>query len=377
MFVPFGQTLTKTLTTDSQEVTDLSNIYKTHAGLSTEGRNANTPTATIHMSAVSAEIPIMPLNAASPAKNRLSSPNHSSPRCQTNRYQTQNPVHAQTDNRPVTHINISTLAHYLTGYPKAHYLIGGFQKGFRLGYTGPRVATMSPNLASCAQHPQIVEAKLTNEIKSGRIKGTFSDRPFPTLQVSPFGLVPKKTPHQYRLVHHLSYPKGKSVNDYIDPNFSTVQYASFDDAVAAVLELCQGCYLANTDIDNAFRLVPIHVHVLNHDLLGFTFKDMFYYDTCLPMGSSSSCFIFECFSTGLQWISQEKLGIQHMVHILDDFLILGPPNSSVCQLNLQRFLQLCSSTGVPTKPEKTVCTSGHHFHGPRIGFQNNGGQVTY
>ena len=210
---------------------------------------------------------------------------------------------------------------------------------------------MSPNLKSCTQFPLVIEAKLATEIKSGRVKGPFSAPPLPNLQVSPIGLVPKKTPNQYRLIHHLSYPKGKSVNDFIDHNFSTVHYASFDDAVAAVLLLGKGCLMAKTDIDNAFRLVPIHP--LDHDLLGFSFNNNFYYDTCLPMGSSSSCFIFECFSSGLQWIAQERLGIQHMVHILDDFLILGPANSSVCQLNLQRFLQLCSSLGVPIKLEKT------------------------
>jgi hypothetical protein len=71
------------------------------------------------------------------------------------------------------------------------------------------------------------------------------------------------------------------------------------------------------------------------------------------MGASSSCAIFERFSSSLHWIAYNKLNIKHMVHILDDFLILGPPNSVTCQTNLENFLALCSEIGVPIKSEKT------------------------
>ena len=41
-----------------------------------------------------------------------------------------------------------------------------------------------------------------------------------------------------------------------------------------------------------------------------------------------------------------------MVHILDDFLILGPANSNSCQNDLNKFLNFCSKIGVPIKEEK-------------------------
>ena len=37
---------------------------------------------------------------------------------------------------------------------------------------------------------------------------------YPILQCSPLGLVPKKQPGEYRLIHHLSYPNGASINDF-------------------------------------------------------------------------------------------------------------------------------------------------------------------
>lgn len=76
--------------------------------------------------------------------------------------------------------------------------------------------------------------------------------------VSPLGLVPKKDPGQFRLIHHLSYPEGCSVNDGIDPAFCRVVYASFDTALKWVRRCGPGALMAKTDIESAFRLLPLH-----------------------------------------------------------------------------------------------------------------------
>ncbi|KAK3753065.1 hypothetical protein QZH41_005503 [Actinostola sp. cb2023] len=43
--------------------------------------------------------------------------------------------------------------------------------------------------------------------------------------------VPKKTPSEFRLIHHLSYPEGSSVNDSIPYETSSVHYARISDAI--------------------------------------------------------------------------------------------------------------------------------------------------
>ena len=70
------------------------------------------------------------------------------------------------------------------------------------------------------------------------------------------------------------------------------------------------------------------------------------------MGISSACAIFERFSTGLQYIAQHKLNIPFIIHILGDFLIMGPPNTPLSQLCLYRFLGFCASVAIPIKVEK-------------------------
>lgn len=67
------------------------------------------------------------------------------------------------------------------------------------------------------------------------------------------------------------------------------------------------------------------------------------------MGCSISCSIFETFNTALQWIACTKFGVPTMLHILDDFLLLGPPDSPICNLALHQFMSMCDVLGVPIK----------------------------
>ena len=259
-----------------------------------------------------------------------------------------NPTPDLPNKIPVTPIIIGKLSPFLMGHPDANYLINGLQAGFTLGFIGLRSSSSCSNFKSCVDMPHIVLEKLHAELKAKRIQGPFDIPPFPYMKISPIGLVPKKAPGQYRLIHHLSNPKGQSVNDFIDQLFSSVNYSSFDDAVSHLVSLGPGTFMAKTDIDSAFRIIPIHP--LDHELLGFTFLDKYYFDTCLPMGASSSCAILERFSTAIHWIAFTHLKVQHMVHILDDFLILGTQNS--CHRNLTDFLQFCSKIGIPIKWKK-------------------------
>lgn len=74
------------------------------------------------------------------------------------------------------------------------------------------------------------------------------------------------------------------------------------------------------------------------------------------MGCSRSFKIFESLSIAVKWIARTKLGIRQILHILDDFLIIGE-STSACQAKLQRFLHFCEDIGVPMASEKTEGSS--------------------
>ena len=135
----------------------------------------------------------------------------------------------------------------------------------------------------------MVTDKFHKEIEAGRVAGPFSAPPFDNFVVSPLGIVPKKAPNEFRFIQHLSYPHENSVNSRIPVDFSSVLYASIQDAIVFVKRLGVGCYLVKTDIKSAFRIIPIHPE--DYPLLGMKWRGNYYFDRCLPMGCRSSCAI--------------------------------------------------------------------------------------
>ena len=67
------------------------------------------------------------------------------------------------------------------------------------------------------------------------------------MHISPIGVVPKKEVGQYRLIHNLSYPRDKSVNDHIPDELKTVHYSSIDDAIDIILNLSPNATMSKTD----------------------------------------------------------------------------------------------------------------------------------
>ena len=106
----------------------------------------------------------------------------------------------------------------------------------------------SQNLKSAKDNPTSVTEKLSKELTAGRIVGPFDVPPFHPFRVSPLGIISKKSPGEFRLIHHLSYPAGSSVNDGIPKELATVRYATIDDAIRLIKSLGKGCFLAKTDI---------------------------------------------------------------------------------------------------------------------------------
>ena len=163
----------------------------------------------------------------------------------------------------------------------------------------------------------------------------FDRPPLPNFRVSPLGVVPKKASGEYRLIHHLSFPSRSSVNDGISTEDTSVQYARVDDAFTMIKQLGQGCFLTKTDIKSAFHIIPILPR--DYDLLGIFLQGKYYYDRVMPMGCASSCRTFEMFSTAIKWVAKKHLSMPHLIHILDDYLMVALTFHQCC-IKLDRFL---------------------------------------
>lgn len=232
---------------------------------------------------------------------------------------------------------------------EAEFLINGFSQGFSLHYLGPREGRKADNLKSAKKQPEIIKAKIDKEVEAGRVAGPFTTAPFSNLIISPIGLVPKKQPNEYRMIHHLSYPEGASINDFIDPSLTSVQYTSFDKAVEMIQELGQNCFLFKMDIKNAFKLIPIQPK--DFHLLGFCFNDSYFFDKTLPFGASISCSTFERFARFLERCVKYHITSGLIIHYLDDFLG-GDRTFDACTRLLEIFNGIMQQLNVPMALEK-------------------------
>ena len=96
---------------------------------------------------------------------------------------------------------------------------------------------------------------------------------------------------------------GFSVNDGIPKNLSSIMYITIDNAIQEILRLGRGTMLAKIDIKNAFRLLPVHPS--DRHLLGMSWSDAIYIDTCLPFGLRSAPKLFYVMADLLGWILQQ------------------------------------------------------------------------
>lgn len=171
----------------------------------------------------------------------------------------------------------------------------------------------------------MVKRKLSKEIRAGRVAGPFSFLSLPSLRISLLGVVPKKAPGEFRLIYHLSFPRGSSVNSGIPSYICSVRYNSLDEAMATLCSCGKGALMAKAVIESPFRLLPVNPD--SFCLLGFQFQGGYFFDKSLPMDLSLSCFAFEKFSTFLEWCIRFKSGLSTTARYLDDLLQMGSARS--------------------------------------------------
>ena len=113
------------------------------------------------------------------------------------------------------------------------------------------------HLISAEIHKSETLAKLQHEVKLGRMLGPFVNKPVSTLRVSPIGLA-EKPDKGWRLISHLAFPTGSSINDFIHEDYCRVKYSSFDSVLEMISSLGRGAKIRKIDIRQAFRQLLTH-----------------------------------------------------------------------------------------------------------------------
>ena len=266
---------------------------------------------------------------------------------------------------------------------KSKYLIEGFRQGFDIGYRGPMMRQdNAANIPLRIGTSQDVWDKLNKEVLMNRYAGPFKKIPYKYYMQSPIGLVPKSG-NKMRLIFHLSYNFGssdsedkQSLNYFTPKEWSKVQYKDLDYAIRTCLklgrktrnreyeaireqvarEIYSTIYFSKTDLESAFRLVPIKPgqrcwlvmmtrNPENNELA-------FFVDKCLPFRASISCARFQLYSDSLRHIIEHVTKRYFTVtNYLDDFLFITNEEES-CNQMVRRFIDLCSEIGCPCSIDK-------------------------
>ena len=239
--------------------------------------------------------------------------------------------------------------------PQVDFILDGIHHGFKLCFSpSQKLKSAKKNKLSAIQHASVVDAYLANEVSLGRVAGPFNSLPpFPNLQISSFGVIPKKgQPGKWRLIVDLSSPWGASVNDGISADEFTLHYITVDQIIRSVSRLGKGALMAKFDVESAYRNVPVHPS--DRHLLGMKWRNQYYVDLALPFGLRSAPFIFNAIADLVEWILVHSYQIPDLLHYLDDFITMGPLESSQCAHNLRTALAVCKRLGLPLHPGKCV-----------------------
>ena len=112
-----------------------------------------------------------------------------------------------------------------------------------------------------------------------------------------------------------------------------------------------GCLLVKFDISRAYCLLPIHPSLYCY--FGILWEGKCYLDLALPFGLRPAPAAFTRFAVVVQKLFENEGHVPHILHYLDDFLIVGVPATTQAQDNLQSCERLCEALGVPFAKEKT------------------------
>ena len=141
----------------------------------------------------------------------------------------------------------------------------GLQCGLKVGYNPESSSLRSTgrNHPSASAHPEVTSAAIQVEVSAGRLSLRVSSR---QVHTSPLGLVPKSAsqPGEFHLILDLSSPQGRSVNDGIDPELCSIQYAGIDQALLFIRHFGINCPHGEAGPEERVSQSPCSSQLITH-----------------------------------------------------------------------------------------------------------------
>ncbi len=142
-----------------------------------------------------------------------------------------------------------------------------------------------------------------------------------------------------------------SINSLIPLDEVSLRYHDIEQAVELIKIAGRGAWLAKVDITSVFKVMPIHPD--SWHLFGIQWAGKFYFAVRLTFGCKSSPKIFDMLSEAVCWILSNNYAIPQLIHLLDDFLIISPPDA-IPAAHILTVQKVFSELGIPIAQEKTL-----------------------
>lgn len=238
-------------------------------------------------------------------------------------------------------------------------LIDYIEYGVPIGYEGKRESLENPNWASVGKFKEATLKNFKDDVDRGRMMGPFSSPPLPNFVVSPLGAFQRKRSGKVRIIHDLSWPPGRSVNDGIDPDQCSLQYMTVDDVARACDSYRPGiAHMAKLDLKDAFKHIvvrPSDWHLLGSvwdpAQFGLEGEKEYYFSTVLEFGCRSSPKLFDMFADALNYIMTKRGASPDTQHYMDDYITVENGGKR-CDASLDVMLETCDSAGVDVQQTK-------------------------
>ena len=158
---------------------------------------------------------------------------------------------------------------HLSSHPDSDFVktvLNYLKNGIPVGFKGPNDSILSNNWPSSTKYARHVKEFIQDNISKGRVAGPLP-HPLPSgYRASPQGAF-EKSDGKVRVIHNLSWPPGRSVNDFIPSQECALTYVTVDNAANLCAQYEQP-WLVKIDLKSAFLSCPVHVK--DHHLLGFS-----------------------------------------------------------------------------------------------------------
>ena len=214
------------------------------------------------------------------------------------------------------------------------------------------------NHKGATEFEQQIDDYIANEIKLGATLGPFENIPFRSpVTISPLSSRPKKGTGKCRIIMDCSWPIGFSLNDgmekdsYMGQSIS-LKYPTVDTLARKVHELSESSgediLFFKEDLDRAFR--QIYGCPLSVPLLGYRWRNLYYFDTVLVMGCRIAPYICQRVTNMITYI--HKSMAYYLLNYVDDF-IGAEPRSRIHRAH-EAFIRLLRDLHIDRSPAKSI-----------------------